>query len=110
MSKVNYPGLRSHPHHARAQKLFKGCGGVLSFEMKGGASAAEMLIDQVTLAMQAPSLGGIETLISIPAACSHVGMSREERLKSGITDGLIRLAVGIEDVTDLIQDFDTVLE
>ena len=105
MTRVNYPGLESHPQHARAKRLLSGFGGMLSFELSGGVEAADRFMKSLTLPVVAPSLGGVETLITRPAATSHVGMPREERLQMGITDSLIRLSVGIEATEDLIEDF-----
>jgi cystathionine beta-lyase/cystathionine gamma-synthase len=107
---VNYAGLESHPRHARARKLFAGFGGVLSFELRGSAEQAKQLMSKVTLPAVAPSLGGIRSLITRPAASSHAGLSPQERLRAGISDGLIRLSVGIEDTDDLIEDLDQALQ
>src|SRR6185437_2434780 len=109
VEKVNYAGLESHPRHARARKLFAGFGGVLSFELRGSAERADRLAAKVKLPAVAPSLGGIRTLITRPAVTSHAGLSREERLRAGISDGLIRLSVGIEDTDDLIEDLEQAL-
>jgi cystathionine beta-lyase/cystathionine gamma-synthase len=106
---VNYPGLESHPRHQRARELFDGFSGMLSFELKKGIKAAEQFLEHITIPIVAPSLGGVETLITRPAATSHSGMSRGDRLALGITDGLIRLSVGIEATEDLIEDFDQAL-
>ncbi len=106
VSKVNYPGLETHPQHTRAKELFEGFGGVLSFELEGGKEAAELFFKNLTIPSVAPSLGGVETLITRPAATSHAGLSPQEREKMGIGDGLIRLAVGIEATEDLIEDFE----
>lgn len=105
VSKVNYPGLSSHPAHERAAELFDGFSGMLSFEMKGGVDAAERFFHRVQLPVVAPSLGGIETLLTRPATTSHSGLSPAERDEMGITDGLIRVSVGIENTGDLIDDF-----
>jgi cystathionine beta-lyase/cystathionine gamma-synthase len=110
VERVNYPGLESHPHHARAKELFNGYSGMMSFELVGGQEAANRFLKAVTIPIPAPSLGGVESLITIPATTAHVGMSREDRLKLGITDGLIRLSVGIESTEDLIEDFTQGLE
>lgn len=107
--KVNYPGLESHPRHARARELFEGFGGVLSFELDGGDEAAGRFIDRVTIPRKTVSLGGIETLITRPALSSHAGLDREDLRRLGITDGLIRLAVGIEAADDLIEDLGNAL-
>jgi len=109
VGKVNYPGLESHPAHRRARELFDGFGGMLSFELVGGVEAAERLISRITLPTLAPSLGGVESLITRPATTSHSGLSPEERAAAGISDGLIRLSVGIESTDDLIEDFDQAL-
>ena len=105
VAKVNYPGLETHPQHRRERELFDGFGGVLSFELKGGATAAQRFIESTTLPIVAPSLGGVETLITLPVQTSHAGMSPADRNALGITDGLIRLSVGIEATEDLIEDF-----
>jgi cystathionine beta-lyase/cystathionine gamma-synthase len=109
VGKVNYPGLESHPRHQRARELFDGFSGMLSFELRKGIKAAEQFLKHITIPIVAPSLGGVETLITRPATTSHSGMSREERLALGITDSLIRLSVGIEATEDLIEDFDEAL-
>lgn len=105
VASVNYPGLPENAGNRRALELFDGFSGMLSFELKGGADAAEKLLHQVKLPIVAPSLGGVETLITRPVTTSHSGMSAEERQRLGITDGLIRLSVGIESTEDLIEDF-----
>jgi cystathionine beta-lyase/cystathionine gamma-synthase len=83
---------------------------MLSFELNGGAEAAERFMKNTTLPIIAPSLGGVETLLTRPAATSHSGMSREDRERVGITDGLIRLSVGIEATDEIIEDFDRALQ
>ncbi len=110
VEKVNYAGLESHPRHQRARELFDGFGGVLSFKLAGGINAAERLIERVRLAICAPSLGGVETLITRPATTSHSGMSREDRERLGISDSLVRVSVGIEAIDELIEDFDQALK
>ena len=102
---VSYPGLRSHPQHERVRELFSGSGGMLSFELEGGAEAALRFIDRVKIPIGGPSLGGVETLLTRPCVTSHAGMTAEARATLGIGDGLIRLSVGIEAVEDLIDDF-----
>jgi cystathionine beta-lyase/cystathionine gamma-synthase len=109
VTKVNYPGLKSYPRHSRARELFDGFSGMLSFEVKGGVEAAERFIRGTTLPVVAPSLGGVETLITRPSTTSHSGMSREERQRLGISDSLIRVSVGIEATDDIIEDFDQAL-
>lgn len=110
VQRVHYPGLESHPHHARAAALLDGGGGMVAFELKGGVEAAKRLVERLTLPVHAPSLGGIETLITRPATTSHAGLSREEREAVGISDALLRLSVGIEATEDLILDFARSLE
>ena len=107
---VNHPGLKSHPRHDTAQKYLDGFGGMLSFEIKGGVEPAKRFMEKTHLPIIAPSLGGIETLLTRPAATSHSGMSPEERAKMGIADSLIRVSVGIESTEDIITDFQQALE
>ena len=109
VARVNYPGLESHSNHLRACELFDGFGGVLSFELEGGLDAARRFMDRVTIPISAPSLGGVESLITRPATTSHSGMSAAERARAGIGDGLVRLSVGLESSDDLIEDFETAL-
>lgn len=109
VSQVNYPGLESHPQHQRARELFDGFSGMLSFELKAGLEAAQRFMDKTTLPVIAPSLGGVETLLTRPATTSHSGMSPEDRLKLGITDSLIRVSVGIEASEDILADFEQAL-
>ena len=109
VARVNYPGLESHPRHARARELFSGFGGVVSFELDGGEQAAARFIERTTLPRRTVSLGGVETLITRPALTSHSGMAAEDRRRLGIGDGLIRLAVGVEAVEDLIADLNQAL-
>jgi cystathionine beta-lyase/cystathionine gamma-synthase len=110
VEKVNYAGLESHPRHRRARELFDGFSGMLSFELKGGVREAERFLSNVTLPIVAPSLGGVETLITRPATTSHAGMCPEDRQKLGISDSLIRASVGIEANEDLIEDFEQALK
>ncbi len=107
---VNYPGLASHPDHAHTAKLLSGFGGMLSLLLHGGERAAQALVDAVTLAYAAPSLGGVETLITRPAATSHAGMSLQDRDRLGITADLIRISSGIEGTQDLVGDFAQALD
>ena len=110
IARVNYPGLPSHPAHERARRLFGGgFGGMLSFEIAGGAGAAAEFIGRTRLPLKAPSLGGVETLLTQPALTSHAGMSREDRLPLGIADGLIRMSVGLEATEDILEDFERAL-
>jgi cystathionine beta-lyase/cystathionine gamma-synthase len=110
VAQVNYPGLESHLQHEIAKHSFDGYGGMASFELEGGARASETFMKNVKLPMIAPSLGGVETLLTRPSTTSHSGMTPNDREKLGITDGLIRLSVGIESTEDLIQDFKQSLE
>jgi methionine-gamma-lyase len=107
---VRYVGLPSHPQHELAKRQMAGPGAMIAFELKGGLEAGRILMDGVRLAGLAVSLGGVETLISHPASMTHAGMARADRLASGITDGLVRLSVGIEDVNDLLADLNQALE
>jgi len=109
IERVNYPGLESHPRHQRSRDLFDGFSGMMSFEIKGGVNAAERFIQRARLPIVAPSLGGVETLITRPSTTSHSGMSREDRARLGITDSLIRVSVGIEATEEIIEDFDQAL-
>jgi len=106
---VNYPGLASHRQHARAAELFDGFGGMLSFELKGGVKAAEEFMNRTSIPVIAPSLGGVETLLTLPSTTSHAGMNPEDRRALGISDGLIRMSVGIEAPEDIIEDFEDAL-
>jgi cystathionine beta-lyase/cystathionine gamma-synthase len=110
VKEVNYPGLKSHPQHERAARLFNGCGGVLSFELAGGVPAAERLIEALELPISAPSLGGVECLITRPASTSHKAMTAAQREEIGLSEGLVRVAAGIEAAEDLCADFAQALE
>ena len=107
---VNYPGLKSHLRHQRACELFDGFGGMLSFELKGGIDATERFIQNTTLPIVAPSLGGIESLITRPVTTSHSGLSHKDLQKLGISDSLVRVSVGIEATEDIIEDFEQALK
>ena len=107
---VRYVGLPSHPQHELARRQMRGFGSMISFELKGGLDAGRRVMDRVRLAILAVSLGGVETLIEHPASMTHAGVAREERLKAGISDGLVRYSVGIEDPDDLIADLQQALE
>ena len=106
---IKYPGLASHPQYELAKKQMRGFGSMMSFEIKGGLKAGEKMMNSVKLALLAVSLGGVETLIQHPASMTHSGIPREEKLKAGITDGLVRLSVGIENVEDQIADLEQAL-
>ena len=104
VNKVTWPGLPTHPQHALAQRQMKGFGGMMTFEIKGGLDAARRFLKTVKLFACAESLGGVESLIEHPAIMTHASIPKENREKLGITDGFIRLSVGIEDAGDLIDD------
>lgn len=109
ISKVNYLGLLSHPDHALAKKQMKNYGGVVSFEMKKGYKAGEQLMKRLKFCKLTASLGTTDTLIQHPASMSHYFVPKEQREKFGITDGLVRLSVGIEDIKDIIADLEQAL-
>ena len=106
VEKVIYPGLRSHPGHALAEKQMRGPGGMISFVVKGGEPAARALLESVEVFVCAESLGGVESLIELPAVMTHGAIPKEVRAKLGISDGFIRLSVGLEDERDLIADLE----
>lgn len=110
VGRVNYLGLASHPDHAIALKQMKHPGAMMSFELTGGLEAGKRFIDRLQLCVRAVSLGTCDTLVSHPASMTHYGVPREERLASGITDGLIRMSVGIETLEDLLGDLAQALE
>src|SRR5436190_2662733 len=108
IQKVYYPGLVSHPQHELAKRQQKGFGGMVSFET-GSLDNAKKVLDSVKLCILGESLGGVETLVSHPATMTHASIPVETRNKLGITDGLVRISVGIEDVEDIISDLDQAL-
>ena len=110
VAKVHYPGLPSHPDHQRAKTVLNGFGGMIGIELKGGARAAERLLKRVKLITHAPSLAGVETLVSEPRLTSHKSIGAEGRAKIGIPDGFLRLSCGIEDAADIIKDLEQALE
>jgi cystathionine beta-lyase/cystathionine gamma-synthase len=97
--------LENDPEKTAELSIFGGFGGMISFELKGGAEAARKFIRKLKLVQEAPSLGGVETLVTRPVTTSHSGLCSEDRERLGITDGLLRISVGIEGVEDLIDDF-----
>ncbi|MGL5964375.1 MAG: PLP-dependent transferase, partial [Fusobacteriaceae bacterium] len=107
---VYYPGLADHIGHDIAKKQMRKFGGMIAFEVKGGVEAGKKLLNSLELCTLAVSLGDCETLIQHPASMTHSPYSREERMEAGITDGLIRLSVGIENVSDIITDLKTGLD
>jgi methionine-gamma-lyase len=104
VNQVYYPGLPSHPDHALALRQMTDFGGMIAFDLKGGLEAGEHMMNNVRVATLAVSLGNVDTLIQHPASMTHCHTPREKRLAAGITDGLVRLSVGIEDSSDLIRD------
>lgn len=107
---VKYPGLKSHPQYELATKQMFGPGSLISFELKGGISAGKILMDNIKMILLAVSLGGVESLMSHPASMTHSKMSKEARTACGISDGLVRFAVGIEDIDDLLNDLEQAFE
>ena len=106
---VYYPGLKTHPAFAEAEKYFDGFGGMLSFELDGSEQTVMEFIKQLQIPVFAPSLGGVETLITIPAMTSHLGLSPSEKKTLGITNQIVRISTGIEDSEDLVEDFQQAL-
>lgn len=104
VKKVNYPGLKSHPQHELAKKQMSGFSGMVSFEINGGKEMAKKIVESTKIFQLAESLGGVESLIGFPTMMTHVGVPKEMKEELGITDSLIRISVGIEDVRDLIED------
>jgi methionine-gamma-lyase len=106
---VRYPGLASHPQHDLAKRQMHGFGSMISFEVKGGVAAGKTVLNTVQIPQLAVSLGGYESLIQHPASMTHHNIPENERVAAGITDGLMRLAVGTEDVADLQDDLEQAL-
>ncbi|ADT84360.1 cystathionine gamma-synthase [Thermococcus barophilus] len=106
VERVYYPGLPSHPQHELAKRQMRGFGGMLSFELKGGLEEAIKFVESLEIFALAESLGGVESLIELPAIMTHASVPKDEREKVGIRDSLIRVSVGIEDVEDLIEDLE----
>ena len=109
VAQVHYPGLESHPGHEIAKKQMHAFGGMMSFELAGGMQAGEALMNRTRVSTLTVSLGTVDSLIQHPASLTHSTVSPEERLKMGITDGLVRFSVGVENVADLIADLDQAL-
>jgi methionine-gamma-lyase len=106
---VKYPGLKSHPQFELAKQQMDGPGTMISFELKGGLDAGKRLMDNVKLILLAVSLGGVESLIQHPASMTHSKLSHEKKIQAGITDGLVRFAIGIENAEDIIADLEQAL-
>lgn len=109
VNRVIYPGLVTHPKHRLAKKQMTGFGAIVTVEVKGGAKGAVKVCDNLKVAINAMSLGGTETLVSIPVYSSHVNMSDEELARHGVTPGMVRISVGVEGIDDLINDFNQAL-
>ena len=107
---VYYPGLAGHPQHELAKRQMNGFGGMLSFRARGGAARAAELVRATRIFQLAPSLGGVESLLCIPSIMTHGSMPREEKEALGVTNDLIRLSVGIEELDDLIADLENALQ
>jgi cystathionine gamma-synthase/cystathionine gamma-lyase/cystathionine beta-lyase len=110
VAQLRYPGLESHPDHRVARGLFSGFGGMLACELVGGSEAAKRFTRALHVAVHSASLGGTETLVTLPALTSHAGLSASERSASGISEGLLRISVGIEHSDDLLADFEQALQ
>jgi methionine-gamma-lyase len=110
IKKVVYPGLKSHPQYALGLKQHTGHGGMITFEMAGGFEAGQILMNSVKLCQLAVSRGGVETLIQHPASMTHFSMGKAARAIGGITEGLVRFSVGIENVKDIVNDLEQALQ
>ena len=110
IARVYYPGLPSHPDHERARSVLQGFGGMVGLELKGGTRASERVLKRLKMINHAPSLAGVETLVSEPRLTSHKGLGAEGRAKIGIPDGFLRLSCGIEDAADIIADLEQALK
>jgi len=109
VDRVIYPGLKSHPQHALAKRQMDGFGGIISIEVKGGLRKARRMLERCKLFALAESLGGVESLIEHPAIMTHASVPPANRKKLGISDGLVRLSVGTEDVADLVSELEAAL-
>ncbi|TRM80855.1 hypothetical protein DJ524_06100, partial [Sulfolobus sp. D5] len=109
VKRVYYPGLKTHMDHEIARRVLKGFGGVISFEIKGGGEEVMKVMKSLKIIIPAQTLGGVNSIISQPSTMSHRSLTVEEKKVVGITDSLLRLSVGIEDVNDLIEDLDRAL-
>jgi cystathionine beta-lyase/cystathionine gamma-synthase len=107
---VLYPGLTSHPQHSVAKAQMTGFGGMVTIEVKNGVEGAVKVCDALRIAVNAMSLGGVETLVSIPVYSSHINMTDSELRTHGVTPGMIRISVGVEGIEDLKRDFDQALD
>lgn len=110
VSKVFYPGLPSHPQHRLAQEQMDDFGGMIAFDLKGGLNAGIKMMESIKMCVLAVNLGDVMTLLEHPASMTHWYVPKEEREKGGITDGLVRMSVGIESVDDIIEDLKQALD
>jgi cystathionine beta-lyase/cystathionine gamma-synthase len=110
IASVTYPGLPSHPQYSIAKEQMSGYSGMISMELNGGITAGKTLMNGVMLCSLAESLGAVETMITHPATMTHAEVPKDEREARGLTDGLVRLSVGIEDAEDIIKDLEQALE
>jgi len=109
VARVLYPGLPDFPGHDLARRQMKGYGGMLTIEVRGDGAVASRVADALKLFALAPSLGGVESLVTQPCTTTHHGLTPEERARRGITDAMLRLSVGLEDADDLIADLEQAL-
>ena len=109
IERVIYPGLKSHPQHALARRQMNGFGGIISIEVKGGLRKSRRMLERCKLFALAESLGGVESLIEHPAIMTHASVPPANRKRLGISDGLVRLSVGVEDVSDLRSELESAL-
>ena len=106
VERVYHPGLASHPDHAIAAKQMSGFGGMVTIDVKGGKEAAFRAFDKLKIVKRAASLGGVESICSMPILTSQYGLTDEELVKAGVSKGMIRISVGLEDASDVIEDLD----
>src|SRR6185436_13851534 len=109
IERVYYPGLASHPDHAIAAKQMSGFGGVVTIDVKGGKAAAYRVFDKLKIVKRAASLGGVESICSLPILTSQYGLTDDELVKAGVSKGMMRISIGLEDASDLIEDLDQAL-
>jgi methionine-gamma-lyase len=109
VARVSYPGLASHPQHDIAKRQMSDFSGMVTFELEGGLDAGRTLMNSVEMCYLAESLGSVETMVTHPATMTHADVPREEREARGLTDGLVRISVGIEDPADIIADLEQAL-
>ncbi|MCK5618557.1 MAG: PLP-dependent transferase, partial [Candidatus Krumholzibacteria bacterium] len=110
VDRVSYPGLPSHPQHEVAKRQMSAYSGMITFELEGGLESGRTLMNSVELCSLAESLGAVETMITHPATMTHAEVPKEERDARGLTDGLVRISVGLEDVDDIIADLEQALD